>query len=94
MNKIFDKEKNSAERMTFVKFWAEYVWTHEDKEWSEQQKALIDSQFWYEFFKINNGFDLMAEVIFNNVKELEELYEEVEKTFKITANSRSGLSSH
>jgi len=34
-------------------------------------------------FKINNGFDLMAEVVFNNVKELEEFYEEMEKTFKI-----------
>ena len=36
---------NNADRMWFIKFWAEYVRTHSDKDWSEQQKVLIDSQF-------------------------------------------------
>jgi molecular chaperone DnaK (HSP70) len=27
-----------------IKFWANYVKTHKDKEWSEQQKKSIDSQ--------------------------------------------------
>lgn len=40
---IFDREANARERMKFVKFWAEYVRTHSDKDWSSQQKVLIDS---------------------------------------------------
>lgn len=32
------------DRKEFIKFWANYVKTHEDKEWSRQQKKLIDSQ--------------------------------------------------
>jgi hypothetical protein len=39
-----DKEINSLERMAFVKFWANYVKTHKDEEWSEQQNLLINSQ--------------------------------------------------
>ncbi len=35
---------NREDRMNFVKFWADYVRTHSDKEWSKQQKMLIDSQ--------------------------------------------------
>jgi hypothetical protein len=31
-------------RKEFIKFWANYVRTHKDKEWSKQQKKLIDSQ--------------------------------------------------
>ncbi|MCB9358544.1 Lrp/AsnC ligand binding domain-containing protein [Candidatus Woesearchaeota archaeon] len=34
-------------------------------------------------YKINNGFDYMAEVIFRNVKELEEFIEEIEDKFLI-----------
>jgi hypothetical protein len=33
-----------VDRKEFIKFWANYVKTHEDKEWSRQQKKLIDSQ--------------------------------------------------
>ncbi len=40
----FDKGKNQEERLAFVKKWAEYVRTHPDKDWSEQQRVLIDSQ--------------------------------------------------
>lgn len=35
---------NKEERLNFVKFWAEYVRTHSDKEWSKQQNVIIDSQ--------------------------------------------------
>lgn len=42
--KYFDEKKNQAERMKFVKLWAEYVRTHPDKEWSRQQKIVVDSQ--------------------------------------------------
>jgi len=35
---------NKEDRINFVKFWANYVRTHSDVEWSEQQNILIDSQ--------------------------------------------------
>lgn len=35
---------NKEDRINFVKYWANYVKTHSDKEWSRQQKILIDSQ--------------------------------------------------
>jgi len=35
---------NKEERLNFVKFWAEYVRTHPDKEWSKQQNIVINSQ--------------------------------------------------
>ncbi len=44
MNKWFDKARNRKERMEFVVFWAEYVRTHPDKDWSRQQKIVVDSQ--------------------------------------------------
>ncbi|MBS3074058.1 hypothetical protein J4447_01240 [Candidatus Pacearchaeota archaeon] len=36
---------NREDRMNFVKYWAEYVRTHSDKEWSRQQNIVIDSQY-------------------------------------------------
>jgi hypothetical protein len=33
-----------VDRKEFIRFWANYVKTHKDKEWSKQQKKLIDSQ--------------------------------------------------
>ena len=39
------KQENIQERLEFVQFWAEYVKTHSDEEWSAQQNVLIDSQF-------------------------------------------------
>lgn len=43
----FDAEKfrkqNNKDRMWFVKYWANYVRTHSDKEWSRQQNVLINS---------------------------------------------------
>lgn len=44
MNKLIPGRNNKEERLNFVKYWAEYVKTHSDKEWSKQQKVLIDSQ--------------------------------------------------
>jgi len=35
---------NKEDRINFVRFWANYVRTHSDKEWSRQQNVLIDSQ--------------------------------------------------
>lgn len=37
-------EKNFKERLKFIKFWANYVKTHNDEEWSEQQNIIINSQ--------------------------------------------------
>jgi len=44
--RIFMKpgKTNAEDRMNFVKFWAEFVKTHSDKEWSRQQNMLINSQ--------------------------------------------------
>ena len=38
------KKKNQEERMKFVNYWADYVRTHPDKDWSSQQAVLINSQ--------------------------------------------------
>jgi len=40
-----EKQKNFEERLAFVELWANYVKTHPDEVWSEQQKMLIDSQY-------------------------------------------------
>ena len=40
----FDKKNNDIERMKFVDLWADYVKKHSDKEWSRQQKIVVDSQ--------------------------------------------------
>lgn len=44
--RIFMKpgKNNQEDRLNFVRFWAEYIQTHTDEEWSEQQVMLIDSQ--------------------------------------------------
>jgi len=34
---------NREDRINFVKFWADYVRTHSDEDWSKQQNMLIDS---------------------------------------------------
>ena len=35
--------ENSRERLDFIKFWANYIKTHSDEEWSKQQNILINS---------------------------------------------------
>jgi len=44
MKKIKPGKDNKEDRMNFVEYWVEYVKTHPDKDWSEQQRILIDSQ--------------------------------------------------
>ena len=38
------QRRNAAQRRAMIKRWAEYVRSHDDKEWSRQQNRLIDSQ--------------------------------------------------
>ena len=44
MKRFKPGKNNKEDRMNFVEYWAEYVKTHPDEEWSKQQKILIDSQ--------------------------------------------------
>ncbi len=37
-----DKKRNFEERLKFIDSWVEYIKSHSDREWSEQQKAMID----------------------------------------------------
>ncbi|MFH1249070.1 MAG: hypothetical protein V1660_02870 [archaeon] len=39
-----EKEMNRKDRLEFVKYWANYVKTHSDKEWSRQQNIVINGQ--------------------------------------------------
>jgi hypothetical protein len=39
-----EKENNFKERLKFVEYWANYVKTHPDQCWSEQQNLIINSQ--------------------------------------------------
>ncbi|MDD5086844.1 MAG: hypothetical protein PHV16_03765 [Candidatus Nanoarchaeia archaeon] len=34
---------NKQDREWMIKYWANYIRTHSDKDWSKQQKELIDS---------------------------------------------------
>jgi hypothetical protein len=36
-------KENQKERFRFVDQWADYVRTHQDKEWSRQQNLIINS---------------------------------------------------
>lgn len=44
--KVFMKpgKNNKEDRENFIKYWANYIKTHSDREWSSQQKVLIDAQ--------------------------------------------------
>ncbi|MBU1252718.1 MAG: hypothetical protein KJ905_04115 [Nanoarchaeota archaeon] len=39
-----DRRRNFAERIAFIKYWAEYVRKNPDRKWGEGQARLIDSQ--------------------------------------------------
>ncbi len=39
-----EKQRNFKERQWFISYWADYIKKHSDKEWSEQQAVLINSQ--------------------------------------------------
>lgn len=45
-SRVFMKpgKTNQEDRINFVKFWANYIKTHKDKEWSKQQNIVINSQ--------------------------------------------------
>ena len=43
MIKLKTSEDNGKARMLFVEYWAEYVRTHSDKDWSRQQNVIINS---------------------------------------------------
>ncbi|MBS3094271.1 hypothetical protein J4474_01265 [Candidatus Pacearchaeota archaeon] len=43
-NRMKPEKNNREDRLNFVKFWANYIKTHSDEEWSEQQRVLIDGQ--------------------------------------------------
>ena len=36
--------KNFKDRIWFIKYWANYIRTHPDEEWSKGQAVLINSQ--------------------------------------------------
>lgn len=38
------RKRNREQRREFIKYWANYIKNHEDKEWSKQQNVIIDSQ--------------------------------------------------
>ncbi len=40
---MFDREKNFRSRLEFVRFWADYVKSHPNEDWSKQQAAFINS---------------------------------------------------
>lgn len=44
MKKLKPGRTNEEDRINFVRYWAGYVRTHEDGDWSKQQNVLIDSQ--------------------------------------------------
>lgn len=35
---------NREDRVNFIKYWANYIKTHDDEDWGEQLAFLIDSQ--------------------------------------------------
>ena len=39
---------NKKDRLWFIDYWANYIKTHTDQEWSAQQNVLIDSIIPYE----------------------------------------------
>jgi hypothetical protein len=59
-----------VERKEFIRFWANYVKTHKDKEWSKQQKKMIDSQIKSsrEFLKKNPK---IAEILLRKFRQTE-----------------------
>jgi len=44
MKRLKPGRTNKEDRMNFVVYWARYVKTHPDEEWSRQQNMLINSQ--------------------------------------------------
>jgi len=38
-------KENQEDRMWMIEWWAEYIRTHTDEDWSEKQRILIDSVY-------------------------------------------------
>jgi hypothetical protein len=43
MEKLIASKNRRQDRLNYVKYWAEYIKTHSDEEWSRQQNILINS---------------------------------------------------
>ena len=43
MERLKNSKDNRIARLYFIDYWANFVRTHPDKEWGEQQNMLIDS---------------------------------------------------
>ncbi len=43
--KLIPGKTSKEDRINFIKFWANYIKTHSDKDWSEQQKILLEGQY-------------------------------------------------
>jgi hypothetical protein len=41
---IKERQNNFKERLWFINYWTNYIRTHPDEVWSQQQKVLIDAQ--------------------------------------------------
>lgn len=39
-----DKKRNFHERLRFIDSWVEYIKSHSDRDWSKQQKTMIDKK--------------------------------------------------
>jgi len=63
------EKDNNEDRLNFVRFWAKYIKTHSDEEWSEQQKVIISSliinsrRFYKELAKTEEGKEKIKELI-------------------------------
>lgn len=38
------RRNNTEERFRFIRYWADFVRSHDDEEWSQQQNVLINAQ--------------------------------------------------
>ncbi|RLE41129.1 hypothetical protein DRZ77_00060 [Candidatus Woesearchaeota archaeon] len=43
--KLIPGKTPKEDRINFIKFWANYIKTHSDKDWSKQQKILLEGQY-------------------------------------------------
>ncbi|RLE44635.1 hypothetical protein DRJ16_01830 [Candidatus Woesearchaeota archaeon] len=43
--KLIPGKTQKEDRINFIKFWANYIRTHSDEDWSKQQKILLEGQY-------------------------------------------------
>lgn len=69
-----EKKKNFKERIWFIKYWANFIKTHPDNEWSKGQAVLIDSQiqsakhFYKSLEKTEDGKAALKRILQNLLK--------------------------